>query len=126
MSECDGKQEEPPMLRSLVIIANVIGFVYNIPQVVHTMRTKSANDLSGIFLSLRMISACLWIVYTTILWSPDVLISWIITGGSSTILMVYKVRYSTESWTNEWKLYCPCLHTNTTRQQLQDEPTEQV
>ncbi len=126
MSECDGKQEEPPILRSLVIIANVIGFVYNIPQVVHTMRTKSANDLSGIFLSLRMISACLWIVYTTILWSPDVLISWIITGGSSTILMVYKVRYSTESWTNEWKLYCPCLRTNTTRQQLQDEPTEQV
>ncbi len=120
------KQEEPPTLRTLVIIANVIGFVYNIPQVVHTMRTKSANDLSGIFLSLRMISACLWIIYTTILWSPDVLISWIITGGSSTILMVYKVRYSTESWTNEWKLYCPCLCTKPTRQQLQDEPTEQV
>lgn len=116
--------DEPPALRTLVVIANVIGFIYNIPQVVHTVRTKSANDLSGIFLSLRMISACLWIIYTTILWSPDVLVSWLITGGSSTILLVYKIRYSTEPWTNEWKVYCPCLRADTTRQQIKDEPVE--
>lgn len=116
--------DEPPALRALVVIANVIGFIYNIPQVVHTVRTKSANDLSGIFLSLRMISACLWIIYTTVLWSPDVFVSWLITGGSSTILLVYKIRYSTEPWTNEWKVYCPCFRRDNQRQQIKDEPVE--
>ena len=113
--------DDPPALRALVVTANVIGFIYNIPQVVHTVRTKSANDLSGIFLSLRMISACLWIIYTTVLWSPDVFISWLITGGSSTILLVYKIRYSTEPWTNEWRIYCPCLRRANQPQQIKDE-----
>ncbi len=86
--------EESPYLRSLVIVANVIGFVYNIPQVVLTVRTKSANDISAISLAMRLVSAVLWITYTSILWSPDVFISWMITGVSSTILVYYKVRYS--------------------------------
>jgi len=86
--------EENPYLRSLVIVANVIGFVYNVPQVVLTIRTKSAKDLSSIFLLMRILSALLWIVYTSIIWSPDVLISWVITGGSSVVLLYYKVVYS--------------------------------
>ncbi len=86
--------EENPYLRSLVIVANVIGFVYNVPQVILTIRTKSAKDLSSIFLLMRIVSALLWIVYTSIIWSPDVLISWVITGGSSVVLLYYKVVYS--------------------------------
>lgn len=86
--------EENTYLRSLVIIANVIGFVYNVPQVVLTVRTKSAKDLSSLFLMMRIISALLWIIYTCIVWSPDVLISWVITGGSSVILFYYKIKYS--------------------------------
>lgn len=86
--------EENPYLRSLVIVANVIGFVYNVPQVILTIRTKSAKDLSSIFLLMRILSALLWIVYTSIIWSPDVLISWVITGGSSVVLLYYKVVYS--------------------------------
>jgi uncharacterized protein with PQ loop repeat len=86
--------EENPYLRSLVIVANVIGFVYNVPQVILTIRTKSAKDLSSIFLLMRIVSALLWIVYTSIIWSPDVLISWVITGGSSVVLFYYKVVYS--------------------------------
>lgn len=127
MSDCIVQEtKDPTLLREIVIVANVIGFIYNIPQVVHTIRTKSANDLSGIFLLLRMISACLWIVYTTILWSPDVLISWLVTGGSTTILMVYKIKYSTEPWTNEWRIYCPCIRSSLPRQPIQDEPDEHV
>jgi uncharacterized protein with PQ loop repeat len=93
--------EDNPYLRSLVIVANIIGFVYNIPQVILTVRTKSANDLSGVFLILRLTSAVMWIIYTTILWSPDVFISWIITGTSSGILFYYKVRYSEKSIIDE-------------------------
>jgi uncharacterized protein with PQ loop repeat len=96
--------EDNPYLRSLVIVANIIGFVYNIPQVILTVRTKSANDLSGIFLIMRLLSAVLWIIYTTILWSPDVFISWIITGTSSGILFYYKVRYSEKGIMDEVQL----------------------
>jgi uncharacterized protein with PQ loop repeat len=83
--------------RAIVIIANIIGFIYNVPQVVLTVRTKSATDLSFIFLSLRLVSAILWIIYTTLQWSPDVFISWVITGASSGILFYYKIRYSEKS-----------------------------
>jgi uncharacterized protein with PQ loop repeat len=71
--------EENIYLRSIVIIANIIGFIYNIPQVILTIRTKSTDDISAIFLILRLISATLWLIYTSIIWSPDVFVSWIIT-----------------------------------------------
>lgn len=98
--------ESNPYLRSLVIIANIIGFVYNVPQVILTIRTKSAKDLSSLFLIMRIISALLWIIYTIIVWSPDVLISWLITGGSSCILFYYKIVYSEHNICGElffWK-----------------------
>jgi uncharacterized protein with PQ loop repeat len=98
--------EENPYLRSLVIIANIIGFVYNVPQVILTIRTKSAKDLSSLFLIMRIVSALLWIIYTSVLWSPDVLISWIITGCSSGILFYYKIMYSDHNVCGElffWK-----------------------
>lgn len=111
-------------LRALVIVANVIGFIYNIPQVIYTIRTKSAKDISGIFLALRVISACLWMIYTIILWSPDVFISWAITGSASCILVYYKIRYSTEPWYNECILLCPFCKSRQTVQKLSDEPSE--
>lgn len=86
--------DENIYLRSLVILANVIGLIYNIPQVILTIRTKSANDLSGIFLILRLVSATLWLIYTSYVWNIDVFISWIITGISSAILFYYKLFYS--------------------------------
>jgi uncharacterized protein with PQ loop repeat len=88
-------EETKDNLRWIVISANVIGLIYNIPQTILTIRTKSANDISLLFISLRLLSSFLWIVYTMIHWLPDVFISWIITGTSSSILLYYKIRYST-------------------------------
>jgi uncharacterized protein with PQ loop repeat len=93
MTESDDTLGE--QLRPMIIMANVIGLVYNVPQVILTIRTKSANDLSLLFISMRLVSAALWLIYTSILWSPDVFLSWIITGGSSTVLLYYKVAHST-------------------------------
>ena len=80
-------------LRGLVIVANIIGFVYNIPQLVLTIKTKSANDISGIFLILRFTSALLWIIYCCFVLNIDVLISWCVTGLCSTVLLYYKYIY---------------------------------
>lgn len=104
--------------RAIVIIANVIGFIYNVPQVILTVRTKSANDLSFIFLSLRLVSAILWLTYTAMNWSADVFISWVITGVSSGILFYYKLRYSEGSVWDECKW---CRRRETHREELRDE-----
>ena len=88
-------------LQSLVIIANIIGFIYNIPQLYLTIKTKSAKDISGIFLLLRFISAILWIVYCIFVFNIDVLISWCLTGLCSSILLYYKYVYSTIAITPE-------------------------
>jgi uncharacterized protein with PQ loop repeat len=47
----------------LLIIANVINLVYNIPQMVRTYKTKSANDFDVWFLGLRIFYNFLWILY---------------------------------------------------------------
>jgi uncharacterized protein with PQ loop repeat len=111
--------EENPYLRSLVIIANVIGLIYNIPQVILTIRTKSANDISGIFLILRIVSATLWIIYLSFIWNVDVFISWIITGLSSIILLYYKMFYSDKKILDE---ICFCKKQN--RIELKDDPND--
>lgn len=80
-------------LRSMVIVANIIGFVYNIPQIIHTCRTKKAGDISGLFLFLRFTSAILWIIYSSIEFNLDIIISWIITLVSSIVLLYYKYIY---------------------------------
>ena len=82
--------DEPIWLRTLVITANVIGFIYNLPQVILTIRTKKTDDISGSFLILRFVSAIMWIIYCSYVFSLDVLISWIITGSSSSIILYYK------------------------------------
>ena len=111
--------EDNIYLRSLIITANVIGFIYNIPQVILTIRTKSANDISAIFLILRIVSATLWIRYLSFVWNVDVFISWIITGLSSVILLYYKVFYSDKKI---WDELCLCKKNKGI--ELKDEPND--
>ena len=80
-------------LQVIVILANIIGFIYNLPQVILTIRTKKTDDISGIFLILRFISSVLWIIYCIYTNSIDVLISWIITCSSNIVILYYKFFY---------------------------------
>lgn len=77
-------------IQNLLIIANIISLIYNIPQVMHTIKSGKADDLSGIFLFLRLISGILWIIYSIYIFNSDILISWLITTVSSVILLYYK------------------------------------
>jgi hypothetical protein len=45
----------PLGMNVMLVIANVINLIYNIPQMVKTYQTKSTRDFSGWFLSLRVI-----------------------------------------------------------------------
>jgi MtN3 and saliva related transmembrane protein len=48
----------------LLIIANIINLLYNIPQMVHTYKTKSTKDFDVWFLILRIVGNGIWIIYS--------------------------------------------------------------
>jgi len=84
---------EPLWLWSIVLLGNITIFTYNLPQVIHTVKTKSVKDISSIFLWLRVLAALLWGFYSAYKNEIDVLISWILTGGSSCILLFFKYKF---------------------------------
>jgi uncharacterized protein with PQ loop repeat len=69
-----------------LVIANIINFVYNIPQVVKTCRTGSTKDFSGWFLSLRFIGNTIWIGYAIEVDSLLMLLNNIVTVIASGII----------------------------------------
>jgi uncharacterized protein with PQ loop repeat len=63
-----------------LVIANIINLVYNIPQIVKTIRTKSTNDFSEWFLGLRIIGNLIWVAYAININSFLLLLNSIIIG----------------------------------------------
>ena len=79
----------------LLIIANVINLVYNIPQMVRTYKTKSANDFDVWFLGLRIFYNFLWILYGIEVESMLVCLNSIVTILATAFVSYYKyVGYS--------------------------------
>jgi uncharacterized protein with PQ loop repeat len=75
----------------LLIVANVINLVYNIPQMVRTYKTKSANDFDVWFLSLRVLYNFLWILYGIEVDSDLVSLNSIVTIFATLFVSYYKV-----------------------------------
>ncbi len=88
-------ENDPIWLNTLVICANILGFLYNLPQVYLTIKTKKTDDISSWFLFMRLLSSILWIIYASCKSEWQVLISWIITCTSSSIIIYYKFLYKT-------------------------------
>lgn len=75
-----------------LVIANIINLVYNIPQIVKTIRTKSTNDFSEWFLGLRIIGNLIWVAYAININSFLLLLNSIVTVVSSIIIGFYKAK----------------------------------
>ena len=73
-----------------LVIGNVINFVYNIPQVVKTYKTKSTNDFSPTFLFMRVIGNCIWLAYSIELKAFLFILSNIVSVISSIFISYYK------------------------------------
>ena len=74
----------------LLIIANVINLVYNIPQMVRTYKTKSANDFDVWFLGLRIFYNFLWILYGIEVDSMLVCLNSVVTILATAFVSYYK------------------------------------
>ena len=75
----------------LLVIANVVNLIYNIPQMVRTYKTKSANDFDVWFLSLRVLYNFLWILYGIEVDSGLVSLNSIVTILATLFVSYYKV-----------------------------------
>ena len=74
-----------------LVIGNIINFVYNIPQVIKTYKTKSTKDFSTTFLVLRIVGNLIWIGYAIEVNSLLMMINNIVTVLSSIFISYYKV-----------------------------------
>jgi uncharacterized protein with PQ loop repeat len=74
-----------------LVIGNVINFVYNIPQVVKTHKTKSTKDFSPTFLFMRVIGNSIWLAYSIELQQFLFMLANIVSLFSSIFISYYKV-----------------------------------
>lgn len=95
----------PLGMNVMLIIANVINVVYNIPQMVKTYQTKSTRDFSGWFLSLRVLGNAIWVVYSIYVANLLMLINNVVTVIASVFVGYYKLR---EMWA-DYKKPCPIV-----------------
>jgi len=75
-----------------LVIANIINFVYNIPQCVKTYKTKSTKDFSSTFLFLRAIGTVIWLAYSIEIKAFLFIVANIVSLISSIFISYYKVR----------------------------------
>ena len=83
-----------------LVIGNIINLIYNLPQIIKTIKTKSTKDFSGWFISLRIVGNVIWIAYAIEINSFLMLINTIVTIISSIIIGSYIIK----DIYNEWKL----------------------
>jgi MtN3 and saliva related transmembrane protein len=74
-----------------LVIGNIINFVYNIPQMVKTYKTKSTKDFSPTFLFMRVMGNCIWLAYSIELQQFLFMLSNIVSVIASIFIGYYKV-----------------------------------
>ena len=77
----------------LLIVANVINVVYNIPQLVRTYKTKSANDFDTWFIVLRILYNVLWVMYGIDDKNMLIVLNSVVTIFTTGIIGYYKFWY---------------------------------
>jgi len=79
--------------------------VYNIPQMVHTYKTKSTKDFSIWFITLRIFGNSIWVLYEIEVNSMLMLINNTVTVLSSIFICYYKVINYYEERTQHQKAH---------------------
>ena len=80
-----------PTMNVFLVIANVINFVYNIPQMVKTYKTKSTKDFSSTFLFMRVVGNVIWLAYSIEIQAFLFILANIVSVISSIFISYYKI-----------------------------------
>jgi MtN3 and saliva related transmembrane protein len=74
-----------------LVIGNIINFVYNIPQVIKTYKTKSTKDFSPTFLFMRVVGNFIWLAYSIELQQFLFMLSNVVSVIAAIFISYYKV-----------------------------------
>lgn len=74
-----------------IVIANVLNILYNVPQMYLTYRRKTTKDISGWFLTLRIVANIIWVAYAVELGSFLMLLNNSVTVGASIFVCYFKI-----------------------------------
>lgn len=80
----------PLGMNIMLIVANIINLIYNIPQMIQTYKTKSTRDFSSWFLLLRIIGNIIWVIYAIYISNLLMLVNNIVTVVASCFVGYYK------------------------------------
>lgn len=84
--------ELPIWANVFAITANILNLIYNFPQMWLTYKRKTTRDISGYFLSLRIISSIIWIIYSFEIDNGQLIIANTVTLLSSLFICYYKMN----------------------------------
>ena len=74
------------------LIANIINLLYNIPLVYRPLKTRSVDNISAYFITMRLIGTILWILYGSLDKDIFLILTNLVTL-SSTICLVFFVFF---------------------------------
>lgn len=87
------------MVQAVGFMAGVLTAFAFLPQVIQTLRTRSAADLSAAMLGAQSAGVALWIVYGVAIGAPPVILANAFTLILSLILLGFKLAYSPQALT---------------------------
>ncbi len=69
-----------------------------LPQLIKTLKTKKANDVSLLTLVMFIFGVCFWIIYGYQISSPPIMIANIITLILNLLILISKINFSKEAY----------------------------
>ena len=76
----------------VLIFANFLNLIYNIPQMVQTFQTRSTKDINKWFIILRVLCNGIWMVYGIYINSFLMMLNNLVTVSASLFIGYYKYR----------------------------------
>ena len=83
----------PEAVTAIGLVAGTLTTISFLPQLVHTLRTKSAKDISYVMLIAFMTGVILWLIYGIFLQALPIILANAVTLALILAILVLKIRY---------------------------------
>jgi MtN3 and saliva related transmembrane protein len=83
----------PEAVTAIGLVAGTLTTISFLPQLVHTLRTKSAKDISYVMLIAFMTGVILWLIYGIFLQALPIILANAVTLALILAILALKIRY---------------------------------
>ena len=83
----------PEAVTAIGLVAGTLTTISFLPQLIHTLRTKSAKDISYVMLIAFMTGVILWLIYGIFLQALPIILANAVTLALILTILALKIRY---------------------------------